>query len=632
MAGGALFTQMIKKILLPICLMFAVLAVAKLSPIFADARCGGGWHCTPSQASSQVWFTGCKYYSSNPSNPGSAYCAGDGYTGDTCYCSTSGTPDCSCVVRGNIRCAVGGSVSEQCYCQESGNNCKKNPDGTYDNSNCEPPSAAYPNGDICSCNSSGHECVLEQGQYTWYCCMLGDDGPGPTDPPGQPTNTPYPPTPTPTPARVLTVNINVYRASSAYNQSSCTTSASDVTPYNQPASISLQYQPQPIQTKDIDTNTGSVSFTVSDVVANNQLTVTINPLDDSYSCLCPNGCTYALTVPPVGTNDISRNIYLSNFANSWWQVFGGNTFLASGQFRSIVPDTSCTSPACLAGVFLPMPGPSQNSLSSGFPFLQTKALQETNIRTHQDATKYLNNIHLSRTESADGVVLGFQPADLDYNYFYQLAANNGTINKFTSTPLDLATWRTNHDTQGLTIFELSGDQTIRTISQNNKVFVQNGEKVVVFVDGDLIIEDSQVGGNGNRITTVAPGGFLGIFVSGNINIKHGVGTALDTGNPANITAVDLSTAHLNGVFFSDGRLTIEGNTTIYPNYKFIGAGTFIGKTGVTLGRQTDDDTKIHNSYQALENFIYRADFLVNWPSELKSSIINWREVAPKSFN
>ena len=77
----------------------------------------------------------------------------------------------------------------------------------------------------------------------------------------------------------------------------------------------------------------------------------------------------------------------------------------------------------------------------------------------------------------------------------------------------------------------------------------------------------------------------------------------------------------------------------YPDRKLIAAGTFVGLTGINLNRRADNPAdpntiyyKIQNSYQALENFIYRADLLVNFPKELKSSVINWREVAPRSFN
>ena len=639
---------MIKKIFLLSLFFYTIFITAQLSPIAADycspGCCSGSW-----ATDSKTYVTGCKFYTSEP-EMGFNYCGNTGTTGDDCLCTDPNT--CTCTTHSSdrgengIRCDLTEEEVEVCRCQENKNHpvCKTNVEcrGYED--------GAYPN-DVCGCNASEQGCVLVPGSYQRWCCVFDETcGPGS---PGPATNTPQPPppgsssTPTtsvpptgPVPDRILTVNINVFRAASATLNPDQSCSATSSSTYSEGAFVSLSYPGRESITQPLDANS-SAKFTIIGVTANEEFNIKIYPQDSSYSCTCPNGCLYALTVPAVGTDVINRNIYLSNFAGSWWQVVGGNTF-ANGMLKSIVPDHLCTAPTCLAGVFLPLP--SQSVLTSGFPFLHGTTLNS--IVTHQNASENLANIHLAgqRTtaQSADGVVLGFAPALPDYDYFYQLAQNTGTINNVTS--LDLAAWRSIHDTQGLTIFKLSGNQTI---SQSNRLFVQNGEKVVIFVDGNLTIEDSQSGG-GHKITAVTQktlaqaGGFLGIFVKGDIvnggiTIKPSVGTALDTNNPENITPVNITNAHLEGVFFSNGDLTIEGNNT-YPHYKFIGAGTFIGKNRVTLGRKTDNGTaateqyKIHNNYQALENFIYRPDLLVNWPNELKSSIINWREVAPKSFN
>lgn len=637
MASGALSIQMIKKIFLLSLFFYTIFITAKLSPVAAD-NCPTGKCCIGTHSSSMVYLTGCKFFTSIPEMGGN-YCGNDGYTGDYCECPNPN--NCTCTTHSwddgdyGKSCGLTPGTVENCWCQKApnidctvGGNVLCRTQGPYSD-------------DVCGCAATGQGCVLIPGSYERSCCAPGSGCGGP----GQPTSTPQPPAPTATPGgptltpsptqapiRRLTVEINVYRASNpSYNpaDNSCDL-ASGATSYTD-AWVNLQYPFLPDQNQMLrpDEN-GFVTFDINGVAKNDQLTIEVLPDDTSYSCTCPNDCIYALTVPPdveYGDVAISRNIYLSNFTDSWWQVVGGNAFV-NGMLKSIVPDHLCTSPTCLAGVFLPLP--SQSAFTSGFPFLHGTNLNS--ISTHQNATENLANIHLSgqrtNSQSADGLVLGFTPTDLNYNYFYQLATNNGTINNVTS--LDLAQWRadTNHNTQGLTIFKLpTGDQTI---NQNNNLFVQNGERVVIFVDGNLTIENNPFV-SGQKITTVNQGGFLGIFVSGDIIIEPNVGTALDTGNPANITPVTLSNTHLNGVFFSDGTLTIEGDTS-YPNYKFIGAGTFIGKTSVTLGRQTNDDTKIHNSYQALESFIYRPDLLVNWPNELKSSIINWREVAPKSLN
>jgi len=53
--------------------------------------------------------------------------------------------------------------------------------------------------------------------------------------------------------------------------------------------------------------------------------------------------------------------------------------------------------------------------------------------------------------------------------------------------------------------------------------------------------------------------------------------------------------------------------------------------GVDLNRTIDDGDQgaIFNQNQAIENFIYRPDFLANWPEKLKASISNWHEIDPQ---
>lgn len=643
---------MMKKILLILCFLFTILFVAKLSPIFAADFCTpGGGYCYGSWASSMVYYTGCKFYSSTPGLGGN-YCAGDGYTGDDCLCTDPAT--CTCSTHSTDRgpygksCALTEGEVDECLCQEGGGPC-------VDNLECRADwGGAYPY-DICGCNTSGQGCALVPGGYQRWCCKLCP-GPGcPTNTPGGPTNTPPPPTntpggptntptPTSTPIRSLNIVVNIFRAPRAdWNvaDSSCSTTALPTT-YTEQTWVTLYY-PSGTLSQSVPTSNGVASFTLIGVTENEQFNIAVSPSDPSYSCLCPNGCNYALTIPPIGTNSISRNVYLYNYADAWLQIFGGNVF-AGSIFKSIVPNITCTEPTCLAGAFVPLP--SKDSLTSGFPFLTATTLNSSTINTHKDADQYLANIHLngqrSSGQSADGSALGFSPVGLDYNYFEQLAENIGQIIDFdNSEKIDLDYWRNHYSMDNLTIFRITGGDY--TIDQTNQLFVRNGEKVIIFIDnGNLTFRDN-FGGGGHKITSVASktssqeGGFLAFFVNGNIIIEPSIGTSLNPSLPTPVPAVNLTNAHLEGVFFSDQTLEIEEGGT-YPNYKFIGAGTFIGKTGISLGRKVDDGTpvtepnKILNTVQALENFIYRPDLLINWPDELKSSIINWREVAPRSLD
>jgi hypothetical protein len=90
-------------------------------------------------------------------------------------------------------------------------------------------------------------------------------------------------------------------------------------------------------------------------------------------------------------------------------------------------------------------------------------------------------------------------------------------------------------------------------------------------------------------------------------------------------------ANVEGVFVTDGIFTVEGVTGV-TDKKFIGAGTFVGWSGVDLQRSFADGTlpNLDNNAPA-ESFIFRPDFIINAPRSIKSSQQTWREIAPQ-FN
>lgn len=57
----------------------------------------------------------------------------------------------------------------------------------------------------------------------------------------------------------------------------------------------------------------------------------------------------------------------------------------------------------------------------------------------------------------------------------------------------------------------------------------------------------------------------------------------------------------------------------------------MGWGDVNLDRTFEDGGQgaILNQSQAIENFIYRPDFLANWPVRLKASVSNWHEIDPQ---
>ena len=315
-------------------------------------------------------------------------------------------------------------------------------------------------------------------------------------------------------------------------------------------------------------------------------------------------------------------------------------------------DTCAANALCQPAVFVPRPTQS-SGLSSGFALLGTTNYLELLTDDNDSLGTRFQNLHWTgkRDLNQDAFALGLDTDSFSYgyDYFYQLANNSSTIRTLTAAERNLTTMRSNSliSGGGETDYFLIDESF--NLNETNNFLVQNGESVVVFINGDLII-DNQGELDNTAITKVArktiftDGGFLAFIVNGDITINSTVGKIIDPNQTGLIQAVTYSNTHLEGVYLADETITVnsqanDGLNGGYPDRKLIAAGTFIGLLDIDLNRRADDPSdpgtvyyKIQNSYQALENFIYRPDLLINWPDELKSSIINWREVAPRSLN
>jgi hypothetical protein len=132
--------------------------------------------------------------------------------------------------------------------------------------------------------------------------------------------------------------------------------------------------------------------------------------------------------------------------------------------------------------------------------------------------------------------------------------------------------------------------------------VTGGQKIVVFVNGNLDI---------NNTIKVAEGSFLAFIVNGNITVSNTVG---------NTTATDAST-NVEGVYIAD-RIIIQGGLA-GGDKRFVGAGTFVGWTSVTLGRVFNDPAT--NDTASTELFIFRPDLVQNVPERMTRPLYSWQE-------
>lgn len=360
-----------------------------------------------------------------------------------------------------------------------------------------------------------------------------------------------------------------------------------------------------------------------------------------YVCSCPAAvdpsnlylCRYSGVTSP--TSDLKfylKERDLSN--NSWFQVFGSNLFSQTG-INSAVPYDTCAADAdCQAALSVPKIG-STNVLSSGFSIANSSS--SDSIKSSIFSSFYHSYLNLaSRISNVNSYATSTNIAPVSYDYFYKLAENsmqqigNGEDLEPLLSDWTGSAWWSSTD---INYVRVNGNVSIDETQGFN---LSSSQKLVVFVDGNLTLDDSDVNDINRKITSVANGGFLAFFASGNILITPKVGYELNPSIPT-VPSVTNANSNLEGVFVANGSLTLQSKSAIGevpPDKKFIGAGTFVGWTAVNLNRTFDDGVfgAILNNNQAIENFFYRPDLLANWPTKLKASVSNWREVDPQLIN
>lgn len=357
-----------------------------------------------------------------------------------------------------------------------------------------------------------------------------------------------------------------------------------------------------------------------------------------YICSCPAALDpnnpYVCQYTGVSSPSENINFYLqvNNLSStSWFQVFGGNLFARNG-INSVIPYNFCgIDNDCQAALNVPHPA-STNLLSSGFPI--TNASNSSAVKSYDYSSAYHSYFHLpTRTINVNSYDVNTDLNQLSYDYFYKLAENqikeigNGEDLEPLLSDWTSASWWLADD---INYIKVNGNVNIDEAQGFN---LSGNQKLIVFVDGNLILDDSDTNDSNRKITSVAQGSFLAFFVSGNIIITADVGYELNPLSPSTPT-VSNANSNVEGVFVADNDLIIQSKTAIGevpPDRKFIGAGTFVGWNNVLLNRTFDDNDfgPILSNTQAIENFVYRPDLLTNWPVKLKASTSNWREVDPQ---
>jgi hypothetical protein len=314
---------------------------------------------------------------------------------------------------------------------------------------------------------------------------------------------------------------------------------------------------------------------------------TLVQTDSTYVPNCPPSGIYSQNV----TGDVAGlDFYVTTQQVSWWQTRGGNVGANGGSITSNIPGT-CTG-ACKP--YVSLYDALLTSQSNGLVWMNALTgsfgVAGNNFSEGTDYKAY--NASMSTLSKREG-----------YDYFYRLfemGLNPTEDSALSGSEANMAKPDSTLQapTNGRAYFVRAGDGT-GSVTINTAWDLTPGESIVVFVDGDLVV---------NQPITTAVGDFLAFVVSGDITFNVGNG------------APSLITPNVQGVFVADGQIVTSADTE-----QFVGQGIFVGWGGVDMNRDYGDATSNTNPS---EFFSYRPDFVTNAPAQMKRPVIRWEEVAP----
>jgi len=345
-------------------------------------------------------------------------------------------------------------------------------------------------------------------------------------------------------------------------------------------------------------------------------TVTLSGIPAGYSFVCPANGIY----PSVSTDSITADIenvhfFISQLKDPWWQTRSGLVYGQNSVTSSLPYVAGSLDPTCLAS-------------STCVPFLITGAIGDL------AAEKLSAGIPMSSTG-----INGTQDYDTEHQNFTAAPHSDSNLAKegyaSLSRRFDLTTATTLADTlnvvptgatgqgsDGTEVYIRTGNLTIAPSATWN---IAGNRKVVIFVDGNILVEANGT----DPLITVEPGSFFAVIATGNITFDADIGAPINPGGTPTITP------QIEGVFVANGTLTVNAyNTNDVYERMFIGAGSFVGWSGVDLQRDFAIDISggganlsgTLNSYVPTDTFVFRPDFILNTPELMKRSTFNWREI------
>ena len=265
-------------------------------------------------------------------------------------------------------------------------------------------------------------------------------------------------------------------------------------------------------------------------------------------------CQSAVSTVTTGETVVKDTGFWRQYGG-WWQVVGGSVYGAGG-VQSIIPSSFTGTPNLIL--------PDANGRYGILVYGTKNPLQLGTNTKAQVSTKLWEALSL------------YGGLRYDYNYY------NTRMDVFASTAWDGGDLNYDDKGVGYQIFKHTGDVTLSATT------LSGTQKVILLVDGTVTV-------NGDLI--VPKGAFLGIIAKKNMIFNSAVAKA-------------------QGWFVAEG-ISVPCKQTAgecdKDDIKFLGEGSFVGWTNITLGR----DQGRTNNQSASEMFTYRPDLLVNTPTPMK---------------
>lgn len=320
-----------------------------------------------------------------------------------------------------------------------------------------------------------------------------------------------------------------------------------------------------------------------------------------YFVTCPVGGTYPnISVPTVP----DLPFFVSPIAERWFQTVGADIAALSPASRPVndpIPVAACSGTGC--DPVLSVQQVAGNAQTSGMLLVNSSAPQ-CKLSSAGGAP---NNV--SSPTSRLATVPSNPVLKEGYDYFYRLYSMGvPPITDDFAVPTN-AQKPTFAPLGGKNAYYHNGNLTVDT-----PWAVNAGEKIVVFVNGNLTINKNITMSNSNA--------FVGFIASGNIVITANVGTATKP-------FANQKTGQVQGMYFADGTLTVDTAGAAGTDMKFVGEGTFAGRSGISLLRDfKNGGNGSENNAGPATLFIYRPDLLRNAPDQMKAPSYVWKEVNP----